>query len=269
MEYPENANFDMLSHMIQWFDHYLKGVDNGADRQPTVQYYAMGAVGEDDSPGNQWRKVDDWPVTASKTPYYLTASGGLVTTRPADNGGETRLDADPTNPAEIPGRGFPGARDGRAFEQQENVLTFSSDLLEQPVEWTGHVQAQLFVTSTAPDTDFIVRISDVYPDGRSILILGYVHRARYREGFHKEVLMKPGKVYPLSFHVGWLSQVFAAGHRIRVTVASTGAPFYEPNPNTGEPLTIEFPGNAIKATNSVQHNSRHASHVLAPVRAGE
>ncbi len=128
------------------------------------------------------------------------------------------------------------------------------------------MRANLFVTSTAPDTDFIVRVSDVYPDGRSILIVGYVLRARYREGFHKEVLMKPGRVYQVPLHVGWMSQVFASGHRIRVTIASTGAPFYEPNPNTGEPLTIEFPSNAIKATNSVQHNQKHASHIIAPVR---
>ena len=267
MEYPENAAFDMLSHMIQWFDHYLKDVENGADQQPTVQYYAMGAVGEKTSPGNQWRQVDDWPVATTETPYYLATGGGLGTTAPSSEDGETRYIADPNNPAEIPGRGFPGARDARAFENQDNVLTFTTEALKEPVEWTGHVRARLFVTSTAPDSDFIVRVSDVYPDGRSILIVGYVLRARYREGFQKEVMMKPGRVYQVPLHVGWMSQVFAPGHRIRVTVASTGAPFYEPNPNTGEPLTIEFPGNAIQATNSIQHNHKHASHVIAPVRA--
>ena len=266
MQYPENATFDMLTHMIQWFDHYLKGVDNGAERQPNVQYYAMGAVGEEASPGNRWRQADDWPVATSETPYYLSGGGHLTTTAPSSARGETVLIADPNNPAEIPGRGFPGARDARAFEQQDNVLTFSSEVLNEPVEWTGHVRAQLFVTSTAPDTDFIVRVSDVYPDGRSILIVGYVLRARYREGFHREVLMKPDTVYSLPLHVGWMSQIFAAGHRIRVTVASTGAPFYEPNPNTGEPLTIEFPDNAIQATNTVQHNRTHASYIIAPVR---
>ncbi len=205
-------------------------------------------------------------MATRETPYYLSGEGHLTTTAPSSGSGETVLIADPNNPAEIPGRGFPGARDARAFEQQDNVLTFSSEVLNEPVEWTGHVRAQLFVTSTAPDTDFIVRVSDVYPDGRSILIVGYVLRARYREGFHREVLMKPDTVYSLPLHVGWMSQVFAAGHRIRITVASTGAPFYEPNPNTGEPLTIEFPDNAIQATNTVQHNRKHASQIIAPVR---
>ena len=130
--------------------------------------------------------------------------------------------ADPLKPAEIPGTAFPGARDARAFEEQAEVRTFTTEPLSEPVEWTGEVHAELYVSSTAKDTDFIVRVSDVYPDGRSILIVDYIQRARYREGFEKEVFMEPGEVYKVAFHVGWLSQIFNRGHRIRVTVASTG-----------------------------------------------
>ncbi|HRX82877.1 MAG TPA: CocE/NonD family hydrolase C-terminal non-catalytic domain-containing protein, partial [Pirellulaceae bacterium] len=83
--------------------------------------------------------------------------------------------------------------------------------------------------------------------------------------FEKEVFMEPEGVYKVAFHVGWLSQNFNRGHRIRVTVASTGAPFYEPNPNTGEPLTIEFPSDAVVARNTVHHNPQHASRIIAPV----
>jgi putative CocE/NonD family hydrolase len=146
------------------------------------------------------------------------------------------------------------------------VRTFTSEELTEPVEWTGDVHAELFISSDAPDTDFIVRISDVYPDGRSILIADYIRRARYREGFEREVFMQPGEIYKVAFHVGWMSQVFNRGHKIRVTVASTGAPFYEPNPNTGEPLTIDFPPNARVAKNAVHMNAKHASRVIAPVR---
>ena len=88
------------------------------------------------------------------------------------------------------------------------------------------------------------------------------------EGFDREVMMEPGRVYRVAFQVGWLSQVFNRGHRIRVTVASTGAPFYEPNPNTGEPLTIEWPERTVVAENTVQHNRRYASRVVAPVVSG-
>ena len=127
------------------------------------------------------------------------------------------------------------------------------------------MQAELYVSSTARDTDFIVRISDVYPDGRSILIVDYPWRARYREGFDHEVLMKPGEVSKMTFPVGWMSQIFNKEHRIRVTIGSTGAPLYEPNPQTGKPLTIEFPGDALKAVNTIHHNDGYASRIIAPV----
>jgi predicted acyl esterase len=107
-------------------------------------------------------------------------------------------------------------------------------------------------------------VSDVYPDGRSILIVDYIMRARYRDGFHKESLLVPGKVHRVQFHVGWLSQVFNTGHQIRVTVLSTGSEFFEPNPNTGEPLTIEFPDNARQAINTILHNQKYPSRIIVP-----
>jgi uncharacterized protein len=109
-------------------------------------------------------------------------------------------------------------------------------------------------------------VSDVYPDGRSILLMDYVRRARYREGYAKEVLMVPGKVDKIAFDVGWTSQIFNRGHRIRITIASTGAPFYEPNPNTGLPLTIDAPQKTQVARNTVQHRREFASRIVAPIR---
>jgi len=265
LKYPENATFDMLTHMVRWFDHHLKGVDNGVTEEAAVRYYTMGAVGESDAPGNVWRTADDWPIAAESTGYYLQSEGQLDTHQPLAKVGGTSFLSDPLKPAEIAAGGFPGARDARAFEEQAEVRTFTTEALGEPVEWTGEVHAELYVSSSAKDTDFIVRVSDVYPDGRSILIVDYIQRARYRDGFEKEVFMEPGEVYKVAFHVGWLSQIFNRGHRIRVTVASTGAPFYEPNPNTGEPLTIEFPDNAVVAKNTVLHNAQHASRIIAPV----
>lgn len=266
LEYPENAQFDTEVHMIRWFDHHLKGKDNGAMKDPTVRYYTMGAVGEKGAPGNEWRAADDWPVKATAAPYYLRAGGGLSANAPAEEKSSTAFAADPKEPATIPGPGFPGAKDARDFEKQENVKTFTTDVLTEPVEWTGIVRAELFVSSSAKDTDFIVRVCDVYPDGRSVLVMDYVRRARYREGYEKEVFMEPGQVYPVNFDIGWTSLVFNNGHRIRVTVASTGAPFYEPNPNTGEPLTLDFPKDSVVATNAVHHDKTRASRIVAPVR---
>jgi len=265
MEYPENAKFAMDAHMLRWFDFHLKGINNGVTQEPTIRYYVMGAIGEAGAPGNEWRMSADWPIVSRPTPYFLHADKTLSTTVSPSDDANVSWKADPLHPAPITTIAFPGAKDAREFEGHPEVRTFTTDVLTEAIEWTGKVQAELYVSSDARDTDFIVRISDVYPDGRSILIMDYVRRARYRDGYEREVFMQPGEVYKVAFDVGWLSQIFNKGHRIRVTVASTGAPFYEPNPNTGEPLTIDFPANAVVAKNTLHVNRKNASRILAPV----
>ncbi|VTS06523.1 CocE/NonD family hydrolase [Tuwongella immobilis] len=268
LTFPTNAIWPEESHMIRWFNHHLKGESNGVMNDPPVRYYVMGATGEADAPGNVWRTANDWPppeTPQQPTAYFLHAEGKLRLDAPTSESSATTYRSDPHKPMSIPGVAFPGAKDARAFEQQSEVRTFTTDVLTAPVEWTGQVWAELQVASTARDTDFIVRISDVYPDGRSILLMDYPMRARYRDGFDHEVLLEPGKVATIRYPVGWISQIFNRGHRIRVTIASTGAPLYEPNPQTGKPLTIAFPTDAISATNTLYHQRDHASRILAPL----
>jgi predicted acyl esterase len=264
--FPENTKFDAEAHLIRWFDYWLKGRDNQIDRDPAVKYYVMGAVGEAGAPGNEWRETSDWPVSNTPTGYYLHKDQSLTVAFPGSDTDVVTYQADPLHPVTIPNpRGFPGAADARKVEEQSEVRSFTTETLTSPVEWTGIVKAELFVTSSAKDSDFIVRVSDVYPDGRSILLVDYVRRGRYREGYEREVFFEPGKVEKVAFDVGWISQIFAAGHRIRVTVTSTGAPFYEPNPNTGEPLTEEWPEKSEISTIAMQVNTKHASRVIAPL----
>lgn len=266
LKFPENAKFDAEAHLIRWFDYWLKGRDNQIDRDPAVKYYVMGAVDEAGAPGNVWRETNDWPVPSTPTGYYLHKDQSLTVALPGSDTDVVTYQADPLHPVTIPNpRGFPGAADARKVEEQSEVRTFTTEPLGYPVEWTGIVKAELFVTSSAKDSDFIVRVSDVYPDGRSILLIDYVRRGRYREGYEREVFFEPGKVEKVAFDVGWISQIFAAGHRIRVTVTSTGAPFYEPNPNTGEPLTEEWPEKSEVSTIGLQVNTKHASRVIAPL----
>lgn len=266
--YPDNAVWPEYEHMVRWFNHWLKGENNGVEREPAVRYYAMGAVGEADAPGNTWRTVADWAPPSEPKSLYLQAGAKLTANPPAAESGSTSYTSDPLHPMQIPGAGFPGARDARHFEQQAEVRTFTTEPLAEPVEWTGRVSAEIYLSSTARDTDVLVRVSDVYPDGRSILLIDYPLRARYREGFAQQALLEPGQVHKLEFNVGWLSQIFNRGHRIRVTVASTGAPLYEPNPQTGGPQTIEFPADAVKAENSIHHNRQHASRIIVPLARG-
>ena len=267
LTFPENAKFDAEAHLVRWFDFWLKGVDNQIDRDPAVRYYTTGAVGEEHAPGNRWREANDWPLANTQTPHYFNADGTMTTTPPQDADATVTFLADPLHPATIPNkRGFPGAADAREFEKQAAVRTFTSGVVSRPQEWTGLVKAELFVTSTAKDSDFFVRVSDVYPDGRSILLVDYIRRGRYRNGYEREDFFVPGQIERVAFDVGWISHIFAVNHHMRVTVASTGAPFYEPNPNTGEPLTLEFPMQTDVATNTVQVNKKHASRVIAPLR---
>lgn len=265
LEYPEVAKFEMDAHMIRWFDHYLKGIDNGVEREPTVRYFVMGALGEADAPGNTWRTAADFPPAARETAYYLREGGKLSSAEPTHAASKTTYRSDPARPAPIVGRGFPGARDARDYETHPDVHTFTTAVLTEPVEWTGLVRAELFASSTAPDTDFIVRVSDVYPDGRSILLVDMVRRARFRDGFEQEKPLPSGEPVKLTIPVGWVSQIFNRGHRIRVTIGNTGAPFYEVNPQTGGPVTIEPPSQTVVAENAVYHESARASRILAPL----
>lgn len=249
-------------HMLRWFDHYLKGIDNGVNHEPRVRYYVMGATGEKGAPGNVWRSTESFPPKFDEQSYYLLPDGGLGTSI-ADKGAEsTSYVSDPAHPA--PMRDLV-SRDLQKYEQDPGVKTFTTAPLTAPVEWTGRVDVELFISSTAPDSDFIVKVCDVYPDGRSIALINSVLRARHREGFEKEVLLQPGQVAKLKFNVGWTSQIFNRGHRIRVDVSSTGAPYYEPNPQTGEKFIPEAPLKMVTATNTVYHSGKYRSRVIAPI----
>lgn len=276
LKFPESVNFQAAGpdgmrlqdwHQLRWFDHYLKGFDNGVDREPAVRYFVMGATGEPGAPGNVWRATDQFPPQAETRSFYLHAGGRLDEHPPRNpladvEQAATRYVSDPQNPAFMPDL---VSRDLQKYEQDPGVRTFTTEAIAEPVEWTGRVDVELYVASTAPDTDLIVKLCDVYPNGRSIAILNSVLRARHREGFEKEVFLQPGVPARFSFDLGYTSQIFNRGHRIRVDVASTGAPYYEPNPQTGEKFTPREPLRKVVATNSIQHSQVYASRLLAPV----
>lgn len=265
--YPENVVWPEVDHMVRWFDHWLKGADNGIEKEPTVRYYVMGAVGEPGAPGNEYRTANDWPPPPQLGSLYLQADGLLGDKTSSAEKSSTSYESDPAHPMEIAGRAFPGAKDARAFETQKEVRTWTTEPLAEAMEWNGEVKAEVWLSSTAPDTDVLLRVSDVYPDGRSILIMDYPMRARYREGWDKQTLLKPGEPARLSWHIGWTSQIFAKGHRIRVTIASTGAPLYEPNTQTGGPQTRDWQKEAQAATNTIWHDAAHPSRIIVPLVA--
>lgn len=263
--YPENATWPELEHMMRWFDHWLKDVDNGVEKEPAVRYYVMGATGETGAPGHEWRTAETWPPQVEKTPFHLHEGGVLKAQKPAGASAGTSYECDPLQPMQMAGRSFLGAKDARGFEQQQEVRTWTTEPLTKPLELNGEVEAEVWVKSTVPDTDFLLRVSDVYPDGRSMLLMDYPMRARYREGFDKQVLLQPGEPARLKWHIGWTSIILNAGHRLRVTIASTGAPLYEPNPQTGAAQTVDWMKDTRKGTHTILHDAEHPSRVLLPL----
>ncbi|MDB6137616.1 MAG: cocE 3 [Verrucomicrobiaceae bacterium] len=263
--FPENAQFDVYPHMTQWFNHYLKGEDNGVEKDTTVKYYVMGATGEPGAPGNTWREARDFPPASTLTDWFLQPDGSLTAAKPSEAKASTSYASDPSRPMSLPYNSFPVALDARPFEEQSEVRTWTSGVLDQPLEVTGRIKAEVFVSSTARDTDFILRVTDVYPDGRSILLMDYPLRARYQEGFDHQKLLTPGEVTKLAWDIGWTSIVFNKGHRVRVTIASTGVPFYEPNPQTGAPLSHSITDPGVAAINTIWEDAGHPSRVILPV----
>lgn len=251
----------------RWFDAHLKGVRNGTQGEPNVVYYVMGDCSDPRAPGNEWRTAHHWPpVPTRPTPLYLYADG---TARWRPPQGQRTLSAryDPRNPVPtVGGRELnlpAGPRDQRKIEARPDVLVFTTDPLPAPVEITGRVCAVLWVESDAPDTDFFVRLCDVYPDGRSFNLCEGALRARFRESLSREVWMRSGRIYRLQIDLWSVSVIVNRGHRLRVHITFSSAPGYDPNPNTATPFRQGVASRP--AVNTVHLSARYPSHLILPV----
>lgn len=260
----------------KWFDHWLKGETNGVDRLPAVTYYVIGDAFDTNAPGNVWRTADRWPpVPTADEQWYLHGSRKLtrakpsVTRKPAAHTPPPELsyDYNPKDPAPTVGGiqlTIPaGPIEQRTREGRPDVLVFTGEVLEQPLEMTGRVRARLWVASDAPDTDFFVTLCDVYPNGKSYNLCEGRLRARFRSGFERERLLQPGKVYPLDIDLWSTSVIFNRGHRLRVQISSSSAPGFDPNPNTGAPFRAN---DATRiARNTILLDRDYPSHLILPI----
>ncbi len=267
LTYPPNAKPMLALWALQWFTPHISGVEtSGSKATKPVQYYVMGACGENGAPGNEWRHVDTWPPAATKVRYYLHKDRLLAPDAPTEARASATYAYDPKNP--VPTRGGTnltianGPMDQRRVENRPDVLLFTTPVLTEPVEVTGRVTAKLWVSSSCTDTDFTAKLCDVYPDGRSMLVIDGIRRARYRESFRHPKLLEPGKVYPLEIDLWSTSLIFNKGHRIRVAISSSNAPRFGANPNTGEPAIAS--DKTIVAKNTVYFDKEHPSHVVLP-----
>ncbi len=255
----------------RWFDHWLKGDDNGIMAEPAVRYYMMAAAREGHATDkNRWIDAASWPPASEPTRFFLQPGGGLTMTAPNETNSPTTYRFDPENPVPTVGGanlgGELGPMDQRAIGDRPDYLRFETPPLTEDVVVAGHVTVELWAATDGPDTDFMAKLVDVYPDGYEAIVLDNPLRARYRFGRNAEdvKMMTPGVPEKLEIDLWSTAITFEKGHRIAVHVSSSNFRRFEVNPNTGE-----APGeNTIPpriATNSVYHDPTHASAIVLPV----
>nr|BAA01048.1 glutaryl 7-ACA acylase precursor [Brevibacillus laterosporus] len=264
---------------LRWFDYWLKGIDNGIMDEDPVKLYIM--KGENDG---FWRTEKEWPIARTEyTNYYLhdgksgtidSLNDGILSTEKPKSG--KKADSylyDPKNPTPTVGGNISGTtpNDERGPQDQQgiekDVLTYTTEVLNEDTEVTGPIKVKLWASTNAKDTDFAVKLTDVYPDGRSIIIQDSIIRGRYHESREKETLLEPGKIYEFTIDLGSTANIFKKGHRIRVDVSSSNYPRFDNNPNTGH----KFGNDAAMKTakNTIYHDSEHPSHIILPIIPNE
>jgi putative CocE/NonD family hydrolase len=257
-----------------WFDHFLKGEDNKIlEKTPRVRYFTMGS--------NKWQTSDTWPPEGAQPVTFYLSSGGKANSLYGDgalNSGAPNVDAadaftyDPMNP--VPSYGgnvcctgnavTGGAMDQRKMEARNDILVYSTEPLQEGLEVSGPMEATLYVSSDAKDTDFTVKVIDVYPDGTAYNLDETIQRLRYRNGYDKPLVwMEPGQVYKVALQPMTTSNYFAAGHRIRIEISSSNFPRFDRNLNTGGNNYDET--KAVTAHNAVHHSQQYPSQITLSV----
>lgn len=253
----------------KWFDYWLQDKETDIEEWPALYLFVMGE--------NRWRGENEWPLARTKfTKLFLRGQGEANSTQ---GDGVLEREApgaeppdefiyDPADPVPTVGGNnlvwaSIGPFDQSAVEAREDVLVYTSPILEEPVEVTGPVILNLYASSTAPDTDFTAKLVDVHPDGKAFNLCEGIIRARYRNSNVNLELIEPGKIYPYRLDLWVTSNLFKPGHRIRLEVSSSNFPRFDRNPNTGEPFGTS--ANLVKATQTIFHDRDHPSHLVLPI----
>lgn len=281
----EDAVFDA----VDWFDKCIKNENGGVDSVPAVQYFTMTDVSKRETKNIAIIKDTQWPPKSAATTFYLTKEKTLSAKKSADKSSALTFTSDPKNPvpflcgAELILNA--GSCDQRKVEKRSDVLVFTNEPLTQDTEVTGNVDAVVYFSSSGKDTDIAVKLTDVFPDGRSMLVVDGVQRARYMNGWDNEALISPGKIYKMNVHLGVTSVVFKKGHQIRVAISSSNFPRFLINPNTGGELSLSMDAvNYVYKTastqlfdvtkiyeevtavdNTIYMDATHASYIALPV----
>lgn len=263
--FGRSAVLDMKTAIPRWFDYALKNARNEYASGPPVRIFVMG--------DNVWRDEQEFPLARTRYTNYFLKRGALDTGAPASEAPET-YEYDPANPAPTIGGRLccannqipPGPADQRPNEGRPDVLVFSTPPLAADVEATGFVRLKLYAASSAPDTDFTALLADVEPSGYSRLLTDGIVRARYRNSTASAEPIEPERIYEYNIDLWATSNVFKAGHRIRLYVSSSNFPRFNRNLNTGEPIFGAT--RMVKASQKIYHDAQHRSALVLPVIPG-
>ncbi|TRZ45090.1 CocE/NonD family hydrolase [Robertkochia solimangrovi] len=268
-----DARLNYEEQIYGWFDLWLKGEQNDfKEKTPRVQYYTMGI--------NKWQSADTWPPEAARLKtFYLNSTGnagtsmedGLLSTKKARKDNPDGFTYDPMDPVESYGGNVcctgnavkGGSYDQQNMETRDDILVYTSEALKEGVEISGFIEATLYVSSDAKDTDFTIKLIDVYPDGSAYNLDETIQRVRYREGYDKEVFMEDGQVYKIDLTPMSTSNYFEKGHKIRIEISSSNFPRFARNLNTGGNNYDEAEG--VIAHNKVHHSSKYPSSIKLPI----
>jgi len=296
VDFGPSAAIDSLAFHLRWYNHWLKNIENGVEKEAPVKIFVMGGSSEARTAeglhlhGGVWRDEREWPLARTRfTPSYLHADGTLSPERPRETKSWTSYDFDPRNPVPTIGGNISSAngimlqgawdqkcgehvwncQDSLPLSARRDVLVFTTPPLAQDVEITGPIDVKLWASSSAVDTDFTAKLIDVhpaspdFPGGIDMNLEDGIVRARFRNSLEKPELMKPGEIYEFTVQLYPTSNLFKAGHRIRLDISSSNFPRFDVNPNTGEPLNAHR--RMVTATNTLYHDSAHPSQVILPV----
>lgn len=268
---PENAQkMPEDFHPAHWFDYHLKEAGNHVENMPAVTYYVMGPFDGTPSGGNVWRTADAWPVPSNKVSFYLRENNTIKEERPKEGEGEAYVfDCDPDDPVPtIGGRNLfigSGPKPQNAIEERGDVVVFTSDPMEEELEITGRIIAELYFSSDTSNTDVAVRFCDVYPDGRSILIAdGHFRTGLLHHGRPDAMVYDPHMLKKIEVDLWSTSLVVAKGHRLRVSISGSNYPRYEKNHNHPSLFSLEGQ-KPVVAHNKVFVGSKHPSRIVLPV----
>ena len=282
IDYGPEAQIDLDGYITRWFDHFLKGIDNGVTDDPPVYVFVMGP--------NRWYAEEDWPLPQTVwTDLYLSGGGqanssrgdGVLSWEPPATGNSDTYTYDPNDPTPSPygdhGH-IQGAVDASESALRDDVLVYQTQVLTEPLEVTGPIEATLYASTSARDTDWMVRLVDVGPDGSAMLLAEGIMRARHRdpdnEGrFNSTKLseIEPDEVYRYTLGFWRVTgNVFDVGHKIRVEISSSYYPFYLRSLNSGrDNAGLATADEIVVATQRIFHGPNYPSKIVLlviPVR---